>query len=515
MYRRELPEQTKLPFPYNVELNPESKWVKLADLIPWSRIEEDYVKHFRGNEGQVAKPARLAFGALYIQATEGFTDEKTAEHIQENPHMQYFCGLKCYAPLPAFDASMMVHFRKRIPAEMIIQITKEIFAAEALKEMEAPEEKMLEEGLLEEILTEDELPEETGSELNGGDEAIEEAEPKGGKTNRGTLILDATCCPQDIRFPTDIGLLNQARELLERIIDMLFADVIDLYAYKPRTYRQVARKDFLNYSKARKRSKKFILKHKRKQLQYIARDLRIIKELVAKGALLSTLPKQLQEKLEVIKEVYRQQKEMYDNRTNRCDDRIVSISQPHIRPIVRGKEHNPTEFGAKVAIGLVGGYAFITEISWDNIAEASLMPQAAEQYKEMFGFYPKAIIGDGVYPNRTNRDYCKARGIRISGPRLGRKNEEIKRDEARQRHLDSCERNAVEGEFGATKRKYGLDLIMPKLPDTSLTAIAMGVFVANMERNLRLLFVPGSCSFIYYDFQLLSLVISVDYQLAS
>jgi hypothetical protein len=268
----------------------------------------------------------------------------------------------------------------------------------------------------------------------------------------------------------------------------------------------VARKDYLAYTKNRKHTKKLIRKHLRKQLQYVARDLRIIEDLVAKGAPLKTLSRQLNKKLLVINEVYRQQKEMYDAKIHRCDDRIVSISQPHVRPIVRGKEHNPTGFGSKVAIGLVGGYAFITKASWENIAEASLLPEAGKQYKRIFGFYPKNMLGDGVYSNRNNRKWCKERNIRLSGPKLGRKNEGIKREEAKQQYRDGCERNAVEGEFGITKRKFGLDRIMAKLPETSLTMVAMGFFVANMERKLRLLFVPYSFCFVDYDFELHSLV---------
>ena len=285
---------------------------------------------------------------------------------------------------------------------------------------------------------------------------------------------------------------------------------MDQYRYKPRTYRNVARRDYLSYAKTRKHTAKTIRKQLRKQLQYVARDLRIIEGLISEGAALDAPTPQLYKKLLVIGEVYRQQREMYDTRTNRCESRIVSIAQPHVRPIVRGKEANPTEFGAKTAIGLVGGYAFITDISWENTAEASLLPQAAERYKDLFGFYPATIIGDGVYSNRDNRSWCKERSIRLSGPRLGRKNELIKQDEAKQLYEDSCERNAVEGNFGTTKRKYGLDLIMPKLPDTSKTSISMGFFAANMERKLRLLFSPESHPFIFYDFDLLTLIIPVN-----
>jgi hypothetical protein len=204
----------------------------------------------------------------------------------------------------------------------------------------------------------------------------------------------------------------------------------------------------------------------------------------------------------VINEICRQQREMYEGKTHHCEGRIVSITQPHVRPIVRGKEHNPTEFGSKVAIGLVGGYAFITDISWENIPEASLLIEAANQYKRLFGFYPKVIIGDRVYPNRSNRDWCKENNIRLSGPGLGRKNEEIKKEEAKQIYKDSCERNQVEGEFGVGKRKLSLDCIMAKLPNTSKTAIAMGFFVANMERKLRALARLDSSYFVIFNFDL-------------
>ena len=144
MYRREIAGQQKIEIPFNIELNPDSKWVRMADIFPWERIEEEYAKNYKRNDGQIAKPARLAFAALYIQASEGFTDEKTRRHIQENPHMQYFCGFENYTTTPPFDASLMVHFRKRIPAEMVMEITEETFVAEALKAMDTPEEAVSE-----------------------------------------------------------------------------------------------------------------------------------------------------------------------------------------------------------------------------------------------------------------------------------------------------------------------------------------------------------------------------------
>lgn len=40
-------------------------------------------------------------------------------------------------------------------------------------------------------------------------------------TNKGELLLDTTCAPADIAYPTDLSILYQDREKLEQIIDTL------------------------------------------------------------------------------------------------------------------------------------------------------------------------------------------------------------------------------------------------------------------------------------------------------
>jgi hypothetical protein len=176
---------------------------------------------------------------------------------------------------------------------------------------------------------------------------------------------------------------------------------------------------------------------------------------------------------------------MYDEKTNTVEDRIVSISQPHLRPIVRGKAGSPVEFGAKVATAVIGGFSFVIHIAYDNFSEAKYLEATVEEFRRMFGFYPKVVIGDKAYPTNDNRAYCKKRGIRLSAPKRGRKSEEEIEAEKKQLYEDSCLRNAVEGSYGVGKRKYGLGLIMTKLHDTTKTAISFGFFVKNMERVLR------------------------------
>lgn len=167
--------------------------------------------------------------------------------------------------------------------------------------------------------------------------------------NRGTLILDATCCPADLHYPTDVGLLNHAREQVKEMIDSLYPAARDLYPEKSRTYRQQARKKYLAYTKKRTHTVRKTRMLIRGNLKYIRRDIVYIETMVAYGVSLSLLGNELYRKLLVIQELCRQQWDMYERKSHRIEDRIVSVDQPHIRLIVRGKAGGSVEFGAKVS----------------------------------------------------------------------------------------------------------------------------------------------------------------------
>lgn len=479
MYRHEDYAQVKVDLPFGVTLNDDNRWVQLSRIIPWDEIDQEYRKSFVREDGQIAKPSRLAFGALYIQAAEGFTDEQTRRHIQENPYLQYFCGFESYGLSSPFDASMMTYFRKRISVDMIQKINDIVFCQEALERSDNPEDSADEEE----------------------DEPSQQSQTQSTDV-RGTLILDATCCPADIHYPTDIGLVNHARELAEEMIDQLYAIEPGSFKVKPRMYREIARKKYLSYSKKRSHSLRETRLCLRAGLQYLRRDLGYLTTLVEHGAPLAALGNKQYRKLLVIQEIHRQQWQMLLTKANRIEDRIVSIDQPHVRPIVRGKAGFPVEFGAKVTVGLVGGYAFLAKSDWDNYSESKILKQAVEQYRQRFGVYPKTILADRAYPSRENKLWCSSLGIRLSGPRMGRKSVEEKKTESKQIYQDGCDRVVIEGTFGVCKRRYGLERVMTRLPDTSETSIGIGFFAANMERKLRLLFAPFCDWALDYDFDL-------------
>ena len=286
-------------------------------------------------------------------------------------------------------------------------------------------------------------------------------------------------------------LLNDAREKLEEIIDVLH-EPLKGEQKKVRTYRQKARKDYLKVAKKRRPSKQKIRAGIRKQLQYIARNLRHIDALsqceeLGQKSPLKSLRGRMYKNLLVIAELYRQQKSMYDQRSHKVADRIVSISQPHVRPIVRGKANADVEFGAKISVAMVDGYAFLEKLSWDAFNEAGQLKEHIENYYRRFGYYPASVHVDEIYRKRENREYCKSKDIQISGPPLGRP----PKDPAKYRRLlkgakeSEIERIPIEGKFGNGKRKYGWSRISSKLKNTSETSIAMTVLVMNLEKISR------------------------------
>lgn len=184
---------------------------------------------------------------------------------------------------------------------------------------------------------------------------------------------------------------------------------------KPRTYRRVARKDYLRFVRNRKPTGKLIRKAVKGQLGYMRRDLEAID---ACGT--DNLSSESIQRLAVVRKLYEQQKQMYENKTHQVPDRIVSIHQPWVRPIVRGKATADVEFGAKVSVSVAGGYTRIERLSWDAYNESTTLQDTVERYKEQTGFYPQRILADKIYRTRDNLKYCAKHHIRMSGPKLGR-----------------------------------------------------------------------------------------------
>jgi hypothetical protein len=460
--------------PVGMKMNADNRWIKKAECIPWAEIEQRYAKLFINNKGNVAKPLRLALGACIIQTEYGFSDVETSLMIQEHPYLQFFCGLPEYRDEPPFDASLMVYFRKRLTPEILGEINELIIRK--AQERACPEP----------------ADEADAREAEDPDEADEDNDDEG-SGNEGTMIVDATCAPSEIRYPTDTSILNEARENSEKIIDVLHKQ---LGGDKPRTYRRQARKEHVQFVRNRKPGEKKIRKFIRKQLGYLGRNLNAIERMMDDGGELS---ERLLQRLETLRTVRAQQLHMYENQTHSVENRIVSISRPFLRPVVRGKARSSVEFGAKLDISVVDGYTRLETFDFEPYNESVFLKDAIGRYRLRAGHYPKRVLADKIYRNRENLRFCKEHGIRLSGPALGRPKKEETRDR-RQDYADICERVEVERRISLAKRKCGLGLLTTRLAQTTASAIALSIVVLNLRKIQCAIFYWLRILFSYFDF---------------
>jgi hypothetical protein len=285
--------------------------------------------------------------------------------------------------------------------------------------------------------------------------------------NKGRVIFDATACPQDIAYPTDWDLLSEAREMSEKLIDQLYCQA--LHVKKPRTYRKIARKQYLNIAQKKNKSKKAKRKGVRQQLSYLGRNIASIHKLLDGYGNVFPLEKKERKYFYVIQTLYDQQLSMYKSCTHTIEDRIVSIHQPHVRPIVRGKAQSKVEFGSKIHVSVIDGICFLDELSWNAFNEGSHIETYVESYRKRFGYYPREVLADQIYCSSTNRKLMKEKGIKLLSKPLGRPS-------ALSIHVSPGERNPIEGKFGQAKTGYGLNRIKARLKDTSESWIA-GIFL--------------------------------------
>ena len=286
--------------PFGGQLSGDNRWIKLAELIPWDELEDDYASQFCKGFGAPAKPFRMALGALIIKARLGLTDEELVEQIKENPYLQFFIGLESYQYSAPFDPSMMVYFRKRLPESVVNDCN----------------ERIVRHGL--NVIRSSAVNDHDDDGNQGGGDARPADQEIGSKTtqpNQGSLLIDATCVPADIRHPTDLSLLNVdevfsegvARELTEALIDAMHSQVRDTFGHKPRTHRKQARQQFLAVAKKKKPRINKIRKAIRQQLGHLRRNLANIDALTACGASFLAAGRYVYQKLLVVSELVRQQ----------------------------------------------------------------------------------------------------------------------------------------------------------------------------------------------------------------
>lgn len=488
--------------PFDQQLDPLNRWVILSNSLPWDQLVKIYVKKLRSDFGAPGIDARMVIGSLIIKHKLTLSDRETVEMIRENMYMQYFVGLSSFTTAPIFHHTEFVHIRKRLNETDFNSMTEELMRVAGI--IETQQEQINDTG------TNENMPTPNIAEDNQADkivapativpapEAKQEDKKEDGKeqtpeqkatgdietiANEGDMQLDATVADQKIKYPNDVELLNTGRQETDRLIDLLCEA---LEQKRPRTYRNTARKHFLRFAKRKTKPHNIIRKARRQQLNYLKRNLKHLDLLITKyQSSKQTLRLPFEHRdlriLWATRLVYDQQLQMHNENIQRINDRITSIYQPYVRPMVRGKAKVKVEFGAKLDISLQDGYAFIETLSWDAFNECNDLQSAGENYKKLYGYYPANIIADAIYHTRENKKWCTVNQIKLIGKALTKtalsKMTARERKAHKQKHNS---RNQVEGKFGQGKNGYELNEIKAKYSNTSKSWIAAIIFVMNI-----------------------------------
>ncbi len=504
--------QSQLSFfktPFEQHLNENNRWVQLADNLAWDELVKMYNNKLCKGFGAPGIDARKVIGALIIKHKLCLSDRETIEMIKENVYMQYFVGLPSFSHEEIFHHTEFVYIRRRLSEVDFNSMTETLMRKAGLFEADTTKvenEKKQGDDLDKDGTGSDQpgnqpenvnVPLQDTSDQKDSDNASEVCGEQHVQSdsetidNKGELKLDATVADQKIKYPNDVELLNTGRQEVDRMIDRLCED---LEVKRPRTYRRKGRAAFLDFAKKKNKTFKQIHKARTKQLNFLKRNLKRLDMLIGqyeaqdKGLPLAYRDLRI---LWAVRLMYAQQLEMHRHKTHRIEHRIVSIYQPYVRPMVRGKAKNKVEFGSKNGISLQNGYAFIETLSWDAYNENIDLQKGAENYKNRFGYYPAQIIADAIYHTLDNKNFCKENHIQLLGKTLSKtaKSKLSAKERKEHKRLHNS-RNHIEGKFGQGKSGYDLNKIAARYANTSASWIAAIYFVMNILRFAGSSFLP-------------------------
>ena len=296
--------------------------------------------------------------------------------------------------------------------------------------------------------------------------------------NLDTMFTDATCYESEMRYPTDQKLLW---ECVEKGYELMCEASQRLGIHRPRTKYLDVEKANLTYRKQRKHTKGQTRKITRRLLDLLGKILRETRKIEREHEGVKLFTDRERQTIEIITKVYRQQRNHFRSGDAResIPDRIVSVSKPYVRPIVRGKEVKSVEFGAKCNNILVDGISFIEKLSFNAFNEGTRLAHCIKMHKRLFGEELKKIGGDTSYAGNANRELCTSNGILTSFVQKGKRAKEKQEKDFVRQELARVRATAMEGSFGTQKEHYSLRRVKARKKETEILYIFFGIHTAN------------------------------------
>jgi hypothetical protein len=291
---------------------------------------------------------------------------------------------------------------------------------------------------------------------------------------RNIGMTDATAYESYIEYPTEVKLIWKAcgeiYQLIQNIRKQKKLRISRInYAGQKGAY--------LAYQKCKKKSRKAGKKLLKKLLKFLTRLIEQFDTLVEKYG--CRFSRKKSQRIATIMTLYQQQHDKAYGIIEKIENRIVHIAKHYIRPIVRGKEIKPVEFGAKVNKLQVDGINFIEHLSYDAFNEGTRLKTTVLLQKQLFGKCTH-MSGDKIYATNKNRKFCKKNSITTNFvPKGNQKSAHIEQASLMRKVLDKERGTRLEGSFGNEKNHYLLKKVNARTQATETVWIFFGIHTAN------------------------------------
>jgi len=288
-----------------------------------------------------------------------------------------------------------------------------------------------------------------------------------------TGFCDATVYESYIEYPTDAKLLWRS---CCDVYQMIKTRRKELKLRHTRINHEKRKTQYLSFAKRRKKSRRQSKKICKLLLKYLLRLMEQLDELLQKHK--AVLSASQRNRLGIITKVREQQWNLHFGKQSTVPDRIVSLHKPYVRPIVRGKEVKPVEFGSKVNMLLVDGISFIEHFSYDNFNEGTRLQSTIHLQQKYFGACHQ-MGADGIYATNENRRYCTKNNIATSFIPKGNEGK-LKEQKSQMRSILGKIRSTVlEGSFGNEKNHYQMNKIKAKTAGNERVWIFFSLLTCN------------------------------------
>lgn len=379
-----------------------------------------------GRRNIFSPSAKIAL--MVLKAYTGFSDRQPVEHLNGNIHYQMFCGIMISPCFPITNFKIVSAIRNEIASRLDIGSFQEVLASHWKPYLD----------------------------------------------NLHVCMTDATCYESHMRFPTDMKLLWESIGWLYRHI---CRHCRDLGIRRPHNkYADVA-ESYLSYCKKRKRKASRTRMLKRRMIRLLEKLLMQRDEIHREYGTLLRYTQDYRKRLSIIRKVLAQEKEMFEGR--KVSGRIVSIDRHYIRPIVRGKETKPVEFGAKAGNIQIDGISFIEHLSFRAFNEGIRLKDCIRMQQKFMNVRVRCVAADSIYANNANRRFCTKYGISTSFVRKGRAAKDEPLRKGLRSELSKERATRLEGSFGTQKQHYSLARIKARNRKTEILWIFFGIHTAN------------------------------------